>query len=193
MWTKSPAAPHDLIEQRPPSAGARPSVHTEIYHVLRLFFSKLGEQHCPDCGRKLEPLTLDGIISRVREEAGSGPMLLFAPLVHGRKGVYRDLFVRLRRMKFDRVRVDGKLLALDPVPALARHREHDIEVLLPGLDRKGLTVNEIAEGVRRGLALAAGIVAPRCPGRRETRVFSATSIARVRQGLGRARSQAVLV
>ncbi|MFZ2445089.1 MAG: excinuclease ABC subunit UvrA [Syntrophobacteraceae bacterium] len=166
--------PTIAIEQRTSRFGRRSTVGTitEIYHFLRLFFSKLGEQHCPDCGRKLEPLTLDGIISRVREEAGSGPMLLFAPLVHGRKGIYRDLFVRLRRMKFDRVRVDGKLLALDPVPALARHREHDIEVLLPGLDRKGLTVDAIAEGVRRGLALGGGIVHLEVPGLRETRVFS---------------------
>lgn len=166
--------PTIAIEQRTSRFGRRSTVGTitEIYHFLRLFYSKLGEQHCPDCGRKLEQLTFDGILARIREEGGGGPIKLFAPLVHGRKGIYRDLFMRLRRMKFERVRVDGKLLALDPIPALARHREHDIEVLLPGLDRKRLTVNEITEAVRRGIALGGGILHLDLPGQKESRVLS---------------------
>ncbi len=152
--------PTIAIEQRTSRFGRRSTVGTitEIYHFLRLFFSKLGEQHCPDCGRKLESLSFDDILARVREEAGNGPVKLFAPIVHGRKGIYRDLFLRLRRMGFQRVRVDGSLLALDPIPQLARHREHDIEVLVPGLDRSGLSADAIGEGVRRGLAIGGGMV-----------------------------------
>jgi len=158
--------PTIAIEQRTSRFGRRSTVGTitEIYHFLRLFFSKLGEQHCPDCGRKLETLSFDSILSRVREEAGSGPLYLFAPLVHGRKGIYKDLFVRLKRMGFEWVKVDGKLLALDPVPELARHREHDIQAMLPGVDRTGLTVEEIAAAVRRGLALGGGTVCLRTEG-----------------------------
>ncbi len=166
--------PTIAIEQRTSRFGRRSTVGTitEIYHFLRLFYSKLGEQHCPDCGRKLEQLSFDGILARIREEAGGGPIKLFAPLVHGRKGIYRDLFMRLKRMKFERVRVDGKLLALDPIPSLARHREHDIELLLPGLDRKRLTVNEITDAVRRGLALGGGILHLDLPGNNGMKVLS---------------------
>lgn len=166
--------PTIAIEQRTSQFGRRSTVGTitEIYHFLRLFFSKLGEQHCPDCGKKLVMLSFDGILSRVREEVGYGPLSLLAPLVHGRKGIYRDLFLRLKRMGFERVKVDGKLMALDPIPSLARHREHDILALLPGLDRTGLSVERIAEGVRRGVAMGGGILHLELPGQKETRVFS---------------------
>ncbi len=166
--------PTIAIEQRTSQFGRRSTVGTitEIYHFLRLFFSKLGEQHCPDCGRKLERLSFDGILSRIRDEVGNGPVALFTPLVHGRKGIYRDLFIRLKRMGFERVRVDGRLMALDPVPDLARHKEHDILALLPGLDRTGLSVERIAEGVRKGLAMGEGIVHLELPGEKEARVFS---------------------
>ncbi|MEM5789276.1 MAG: excinuclease ABC subunit UvrA, partial [Syntrophobacteraceae bacterium] len=166
--------PTIAIEQRTSQFGRRSTVGTitEIYHFLRLFFSKLGEQHCPDCARKLEPLSFDNILARIRKEGGSGPLTLLAPIVHGRKGIYRDLFLRLKRMGFDQVKVDGKLLPLDPIPEIARHREHDILAVLPGLARKGLTSEEISEALRRGLGMGGGIVHLDQPGKNEDRVFS---------------------
>lgn len=166
--------PTIAIEQRTSQFGRRSTVGTitEIYHFLRLLFAKLGHQHCPDCGNSLETLSVDGILARIREEAGNGPMKLIAPIVHGRKGIYRDLFARLKRMGFERVEVDGKWLALDPIPELARHREHDIGVLLPGLDRSGLSLERMEEAVRRGLALGGGILQLELPRGKGRRIFS---------------------
>ena len=85
--------PTIAIEQRTSQFGRRSTVGTitETYHLLRLLYAKLGKQRCPGCGRNLETLTLDDILSRVQQEVGSGPVRLLAPLVHGRKGIYRDL------------------------------------------------------------------------------------------------------
>lgn len=166
--------PTIAIEQRTSQFGRRSTVGTitEMYHFLRLFFSKLGEQHCPGCGKALEPLGFDAILSRVREEAGSGPVRLTAPLVHGRKGIYKDLFSRLARMGFSQARVDGKWHPLDPGPTLARHREHDIEVLMPGLDLPEVSVEKLSDAVRRGLAMGGGIVHLESPRDGRMRVFS---------------------
>ncbi len=165
--------PTIAIEQRTSQFGRRSTVGTitEIYHLLRLLYAKLGRQHCPGCGRDLETLTVDDILSRVRREAGAGPLRLLAPLVHGRKGIYRDLFARLKRTGFEQARVDGKYVSLDPIPELARRREHDIEALLPGLDQSGITIDELHDSVTRGLAMGGGILYldPPAGG---TRVFS---------------------
>jgi excinuclease ABC subunit A len=165
--------PTIAIEQRTSRFGRRSTVGTitETYHLLRLLYAKLGKQHCPGCGRNLETLTVDDILSRVRQEAGSGPVRLLAPLIHGRKGIYRDLFTRLSRMGFEQARVDGEFVSLEPVPELARRREHDIEVLLPGLDNSGITLDKLLDSVRRGLALGGGILYLDS-GRGKTKVFS---------------------
>ncbi len=152
--------PTIAIEQRTSQFGRKSTVGTitETYHLLRLLYAKLGRQRCPGCGKDLETLTIDDILSRVRQESGAGPVRLMAPLVHGRKGIYRDLFARLSRLGFEQARVDGKFVPLDPIPELARRREHDIEALLPGLDREGITLDELLDSVRRGLAMGGGIL-----------------------------------
>ncbi|MGO9017752.1 MAG: excinuclease ABC subunit UvrA [Syntrophobacteraceae bacterium] len=165
--------PTIAIEQRTSQFGRRSTVGTitETYHLLRLLYAKLGKQRCPGCGNELETLTIDDILSRVQQEAGSGPLRLLAPLVHGRKGIYRDLFARLRRLGFKQARVDGKFVPLDPIPELARRREHDIEALLPGLERGGIAFDELLDSIRRGLAMGGGIL--HLESRKgETKVFS---------------------
>lgn len=124
--------PTVAIEQRASQLGRKSTVGTitEIYHFLRLAFARLGHQHCPQCGMPLKAMNPETIVhlvdSALRERGG----LLLAPLVRGRKGIYKDLFLRLSSMGFDRVRIDGVLHSLVPLPSVARHREHDIEVVV---------------------------------------------------------------
>jgi excinuclease ABC subunit A len=151
--------PTIAIEQRTSQLNRRSTVGTitEIYHFLRLLYSKLGKQHCPDCGRALEALSYDRILTMVEHEVRKGGVKLFAPIVRGRKGIYRDLFVRLKKMGFSEARVDGVLLPLDPPPELARHKEHDIEVLVPEIgDRSDIPLSELSEKVRKALSLGGG-------------------------------------
>ncbi len=61
-------APTVAIEQRTSYASRRSTVATltEIYHYLRLLYSKLGVQHCPGCGRKLTAQTRAAIVDQIR-------------------------------------------------------------------------------------------------------------------------------
>ena len=67
-------SPTVAIQQRISHAGPRSTVATltEIYHFLRLLFSKLGKQHCPGCGRELEPLGIEEIQARIRKRGRPG-------------------------------------------------------------------------------------------------------------------------
>ena len=95
--------PTVAIEQRGAQLGRRSTVATitEIYHFLRLFYAKLGKQHCDQCGRELAALSFDQILALVEKDRQAGDVLLLAPLILGRKGIYRDLFLRLRKMGFE--------------------------------------------------------------------------------------------
>lgn len=152
--------PTVAIEQRMNRFNRRSTVATitEIYHFLRLLYAKLGRQHCPDCGREVVALTAERILSLVEPAVRKGGAELLAPLVRGRKGIYRDLFQRLKKMGFRKVRVDGSWLRLDTIPTLSRHREHDIEVLMPDCDRSDVPPTLLAERVRQALNLGGGAV-----------------------------------
>lgn len=152
--------PTVAIEQRSSQLSRKSTVGTitEIYHFLRLLYAKLGEQRCPTCGRELVALNFDQILALVAQEAGKGEAKLLAPLVRSRKGIYVDLFTRLKRLGFTTVLVDGEWLPLDPVPSLDRHREHDIELLVGSLGGPGAPAGELPGIVRRALTLGNGSV-----------------------------------
>ena len=150
--------PTVAIEQRSSQLSRKSTVGTitEIYHFLRLLYARLGKQRCPTCGRELVALTFDQILAMVEQEAKIGEVKLLAPLVRSRKGIYRDLFMRLKRLGFETVLVDGGWMPLEPVPELERHREHDIEVLVSLIGGAGALSSELPEIVRRALALGNG-------------------------------------
>ncbi|OIQ02040.1 MAG: hypothetical protein AUK55_01140 [Syntrophobacteraceae bacterium CG2_30_61_12] len=166
--------PTVAIEQRTSRFGSKSTVATitEIYHFLRLLYTRLGRQHCPACGRPLEALSADRILALVGTELAAPGVQLTAPVVRGRKGIYRDLFARLGRMGFDRVRVDGIVLPLDPIPQLARQREHDIEVVIYESSATELDPLSRDQWVERALKLGGGAVHLYAPGGDEPRVYS---------------------
>ena len=150
--------PTVAIEQRMSRLHRRSTVATitEIHHFVRLLFTKLGRQHCPGCGRELAALGFDQILAALERAARRHRPQVLAPLVRGRKGIYRELFQRLRKLGYDTVRVDGDLMPLDPVPSLARHREHDIEAVVPLAGPFSPGDDEWVQRVRKGLALGNG-------------------------------------
>jgi len=150
--------PTVAIEQRMSRLNRRSTVATitEIHHFVRLLFTKLGRQHCPGCGRELVALSLDQILAMLEGAARNGDVEILAPLVRGRKGIYRELFQKLRKQGYDTVRVDGARMPLEPIPSLARHREHDIEVLVHARGQLSASDEEWIRRVRKALALGNG-------------------------------------
>lgn len=124
--------PAVAIEQRISHASRRSTVATltEIYHFLRLLFSKLGTQHCPGCGRPLVAQTRDTIVDQIRRRYRGRDYALLSPKVAGRKGFHKDLLERALRKGFTKARIDGEMVPLEKGMALSRYHEHTIELLV---------------------------------------------------------------
>lgn len=129
-------SPTVAIEQRISHGSRRSTVATltEIYHFLRLLFSKLGRQHCPGCGRPLTAQSGDAIAAEVRRRHGGRAISLLAPKVSGRKGFHKDVLTQAVRDGYRKARIDGKLVALRPDMALSRYHEHFIDIVIGRLD-----------------------------------------------------------
>ena len=148
------------IEQRL-SRGSRKSTVatvTEIYHYLRLLYAKIGVQHCTTCGEALSPLTREQVVARIKREFRGGEVTLMGPAVRGRKGIYKDLFQAARKLGFKYARVDGKVVALQPLPALARYLEHDVDIVVGSVDLGKRGANTLPELVATALRLGSGTV-----------------------------------
>jgi len=156
--------PTVAIEQRLSRGSKKSTVATvtEIYHYLRLLYAKIGVQHCTGCGQPLSALTREQIVERIRRELRGQTVTLLAPAVRGRKGIYTDLFKAARKLGFVRARIDGVVKPLQPPPALARYREHDIDILVGTIDITRRDAERLPELVGTALRLGNGavIVAP---------------------------------
>jgi excinuclease ABC subunit A len=124
-------SPTVAIEQRISHSSRRSTVAilTEVYHFLRLLFSKLGTQHCPGCARQLiarsQTAIEDEIIQRCRQKS----FVLLALKISGRKGFHKDILSRALRKGFTRARIDGEFKTLQEGMALSRYHEHTIEIV----------------------------------------------------------------
>jgi excinuclease ABC subunit A len=168
--------PTVAIEQRTSRGGRKSTVATvtEIYHFLRLLFTKLGTQHCPDCGVPIEPQTIEAISGRLMKVFRGKRVAVLAPLVTARKGYYTDLASWAASKGFESLRVDGQPTPTIPWPRLDRYREHDIELPLgsvtvtPGLESR------LRELLHAAAGFGKGVVHVHPGGRSRTTVFSTT-------------------
>ena len=145
--------PTVAIEQRISYASRRSTVATltEIYHFLRLLFSKLGTQHCPGCGRPLAAQSEAAIVEQVRARYGRRKARILALKVLGRKGFHKEVLERALKKGWDEARIDGRFTRLKPGMALSRYHEHDIEVVTGRLPAKSAEI-----GALIGLGLEEG-------------------------------------
>ena len=104
-------SPAIAIEQR--SSGSSPrsiiATTTEIYDHLRLLFAHIGKPHCPETGVPISSQTTSDIVDKILALPPKTKVMLLAPVVRRQKGEFRDVFERLGREGFVRVRVDGAM------------------------------------------------------------------------------------
>ncbi len=152
--------PTVAIEQRLSQGGRKSTVATvtEIYHYLRLLYSKVGKQHCVQCGRAITSLTKSQILDRVARGYRGKEVMILSPIVRGRKGFHKDVIAGARRLGYRRARIDGELVDLRAPglgAGLERFREHDIDILIGRAKAGGQEVTRLLD---QGLRLGNGIV-----------------------------------
>ena len=128
------------IEQKTTSRNPRSTVGTvtEIYDFLRLFYARAGDAFSYVTGERMIKQSQDQIIEQILTQFAKKKVVLLAPVVKGRKGHYRELFVQIAKLGYTKVRVDAEIQDITPKMQLDRYKIHDIEIvidrLVPGAD-----------------------------------------------------------
>ena len=148
--------PSVAIEQRVTRGGGKSTVATvtEIYHFLRLLFSKLGTQFCPECDVAVASRTPTAIAEEVSALAAKGPVKILANLVKGRKGFHTEVARAAARQGIETLIVDGDRVAVDAFQKLERFKEHTIDAIVGDLDAPDL--KKADDLVRKALRLGKG-------------------------------------
>jgi excinuclease ABC subunit A len=154
-------SPAISIEQRNPSHNPRSTVGTvtEIYDYLRLLFARIGAIHCPKCGKLVKSQSAQQIIDEVMKLPNETMINIVAPLIKGRTGTYEELFSRLLKNGYSRVRVNGNIYMLDEKISLDRYKKHTIDIIIDRIKLKEDLRQRIASSIEIALKESKGIVA----------------------------------
>src|SRR5277367_2186853 len=124
-------SPAISIEQKTTSRSPRSTVGTitEIYDYLRLLYASVGQPHCPNCARPISRQTADQIIERIVSLAPGERITVYAPIVRGRKGEFREELEALDQQGF-RARIDGEITELTEGMRLEKRKNHTVEAIV---------------------------------------------------------------
>lgn len=155
-------APAISIEQKTTNKNPRSTVGTitEVYDYMRLLFAHVGVAHCPICGTVVSKQSVEEIINNVVEkfEVG-GKLIILSPLVKGKKGTHKNLFLNLLKKGYVRCRVNGEILYLEEDIELDKNKKHDIEVVIDRLVIKREDeefISRLTQSVESGVELSNG-------------------------------------
>ncbi len=142
----------------PPMGVSTIATTTEIYQYLRLLYAKTGAQHCTRDDTPITSLKSESITAEISRRFKGKRILLFAPVVSGRKGYYNDLFNRALKAELTQARIDGKVVQLHPELRLERHKLHDISLAVGSLKNPTPDSPMLQQAVEQCLLLGNGAV-----------------------------------
>ena len=152
-------SPAISIEQKSTSHNPRSTVGTvtEIYDYLRLLYARVGIPYSPATGLPIESQTISQMVDRTIEKGEGARLYLLAPIVRGRKGVYRKELAELQKRGFQRVKIDDVMYLIEEAPALDKKFKHTIEVVVDRVVLKEGMEQRLADSFETALELADGL------------------------------------
>ena len=153
-------SPAIAIDQKTTSKNPRSTVGTvtEIYDYIRLLYARIGEPHCPNCGKKIEKQTIDQIVETVMNLEKGTKIQVLAPVIRGKKGEYKTLLENFSKEGFVRARVDGEIFELTDDIDLDRKKKHSIDLVVDRLIIKEDIRSRLAESIEISLKYANNLV-----------------------------------
>ncbi|MDO5015849.1 MAG: excinuclease ABC subunit UvrA [Eubacteriales bacterium] len=155
-------SPTIAIDQKTTSRNPRSTVGTvtEIYDYLRLLYARVGDVYCPQCGRRIEPQSIDQMVSQILSRPERTRLYLLGPIVREKKGEYHKEIQKLKKDGFTRVRIDGEIHELSDLPddfRLAKNKKHTVEVVVDRLVLKEGVKSRLTDSLELALSMGKGL------------------------------------
>ena len=148
------------IEQKTTNKNPRSTVGTttEIYDYLRLLYARAGTAYSYATGEKMVKYTEEKVIQMILERYADKHIYILAPLVHQRKGHYRELFESMRRKGYLYMRVDGEVMEITRGMKVDRYKNHNIEVVIDKLKVQGKDDERLTKTIEVAMKQGDGVI-----------------------------------
>ena len=151
-------SPAISIDQKTTSKNPRSTVGTvtEINDYLRLLWARVGTPICPNDGTKITSQSVEQMVDQVLALPERTKLQVLSPIVRDKKGQHKQIFEKIRREGFVRVRVDGEIQDIDDVPELNKNQRHDIAIVIDRIVVKKGVRSRLFDSFEAALRLSGG-------------------------------------
>jgi len=154
-------SPAIALEQKGFSQGPRSTVGTlsEILDHLRILFTHLGKTHCSKCDQSLQAFTVPQMAQDLFEHWEEGSrFLVLAPVEKVKSASLSNTLQALRKEGYARIRFEGHVHHLDPLPSLPRRTSYNLEVVIDRLVLRPNDRQRLMEALELALKKSDGTV-----------------------------------
>ncbi len=153
-------SPAISIDQKTTSNNPRSTVGTvtEIYDYLRLLYARCGTPYCPNHNIPIQGQTITEMVNAVWKYPDGTKLTIMAPIIHDRKGAFKDRFQSLIKEGYVRVRVDGEMKMLEDDIDLDKNKRHNIDVVVDRIVKKEEVRSRLSDSMETALKLTDGKV-----------------------------------
>ncbi len=151
-------SPAIAIEQKAAGHNPRSTVGTvtEIHDYLRLLYARVGTPYCPTHGLPLRAQSVSQMVDQMLDRTDEPRIAILAPVARNTGDDLAAECARLLALGYVRVRLDGEIIGLDPMPALPEAGSHDLDVVVDRLRARPDNRQRLAESFETALELADG-------------------------------------
>lgn len=146
--------PSIAIEQKTVGANPRSTVGTitELYDYLRVLFARIGKPHCSTCALAIEPADPERVTNMVLERFAGQHILVAAPIVHEKKGEFKQELIQLFNKGMYRFLIDGKQYRFTntqeiDVLQLKKTMRHSIDLLIDQIEMQPAERSRLQEAI----------------------------------------------
>lgn len=152
-------SPAISIDQKTTSNNPRSTVGTvtEIYDYLRLLYARIGTPYCPTHHTPIQSQTIKQMMERISQLPDQSRIQILAPVLRQQKGTHKELFEKLLKEGFVRVRVNGEVYMLEDEIVLEKNKKHDIDVLVDRIIKSDENKTRLHDSLETALRLADGL------------------------------------
>lgn len=167
-------SPAISIDQKSSTRNPRSTVGTvtEVYDYLRLLFARIGQPHCPLCGKEITRQTTPQIVEQIMVLPAKTKIMILAPIIKSKKGVHKYVFEGLKKAGYSRVRIDGKIYDIEEELDLDKNKKHNIDAVVDRLIASKDNEKRLSESVEQALNLGEGLAYVLEPDKKVENVFS---------------------
>jgi excinuclease ABC subunit A len=161
-------SPAISIDQKTAPHNPRSTVGTvtEVYDYMRLLWARIGIPHCPECGDKIKPYTVDEIVAQSYKDFIKKDIIILSPLVKDKKGEHKKTINNIVQAGFARLRFDGDVMTIEDAEEMKidKQKKHTIEIVI---DRMSLTEDKedrsrFTEAIEKAIDLSNGLATIGC-------------------------------